>query len=201
MISIDLIPIENDIIKDTRWKYIGNEMCNDIIIPTEFEQVFSIKSFEEKELFDEKETEKEKEKENTREENVTLKLRKMKLTPKDIRFSLLNVDETKLNEPILYNLLEIVPNLNEQKYVQNKMNEIQQNAFSESTYLTFVEEFFYELSDINHLKLRVELILFKYRFNNIINERYNELYILLQSLKSIQRSSNFERILSIILTF
>ena len=235
MITIDWIPIENNKIKDTQWKYIDD---SDIKIPKEFEQLFSIKYDKDKDKDKDKNQSKfiedndykfemkitdnnsianssrnkikfqrrSQKLKNTgisekRKETVMAILKKIKLSPKNIREALLNVDETKLTRPILYNLLEIAPNLNEQKYVQNKMNQIQMNAFSSNTYLSEIEEFFYELSDINHLELRLQLWIFKTKFKDAIDERYNDLYILKEALKSIQRSSNLEKILSVILSF
>ena len=220
MMTVDWIPIENNKIKDTQWKRIDD---SDIKIPAEFETLFSIKNKPKNNKKGGKDDEKKEEEfdvkltDNTlnnvdkrsfqrrlqelnsngiskkRQDTVRKVLKKIKLSSKDIREALLNVDEKKLTRSILYNLLEIVPNLNEQKYVQNKMNQMQMNAFSPITYLSEIEEFFYELSDINHLELRIQLWIFKRKFRDVIDDRYNELYVLLEAFKSIQRSSNLEK--------
>ena len=215
MLKIEWIPIPNDKIKDTRWKYMEDE----VKIPQEFEDLFCIlpkpqveqktNNTNESELkFQINNANDEMQKVNSishislkRAERVKRILNGMNLSSTQIRKALLNVDQQKLTLRTLYNLLEIAPSLNEQKYVQNKMNHLQMNAFSSSTQITEIEEFFYELSDINHLELRIQLILFRTKFQDAIDTQYHDLVTLSEALKSVQRSSAFERILSVILSF
>merc|ERR1712176_1236447 len=125
----------------------------------------------------------------------------MNLSATQIRTALLNVDLEKLTQRILVLLLEIAPNLNEQRYVQNKMAHIQMNAFSSSNTISFVEEFFYELSDINHLELRIQLILFRTKFQDAIDKQYYDLFILSEALKSIQASDALQSMFFVLLSF
>jgi len=217
LMHVEWMPVENSKIKDTRWRYIDD---SDIRIPDEFDELFaaaaaavdssssSSSSSDYKlniSLLDRSSSSLlPRQSEGNllehglspkRQERVLSVLHKIKLSPPEIREALLNGDEHRMSLQILYHLLEIVPNLNEQKYVQSKMSNGGKNALSDT------EQFFYELADVNHLELRLQLWIFKMRFMDAIVDRYHDLHLLHEAVQAIQRSSNLEKLLSIILSF
>merc|ERR1719242_1255649 len=111
----------------------------------------------------------------------------------------------RIREPLslqtLYDLLEIAPSLKEQKMVQHKMSWLHSNAYSSSHSVSFAEEFFYELSDIGHLELRLQLLIFERRFESVIGERYHEVAVLVEALRAMEASRAMEGILAVVLSF
>eukprot|EP01083_Nonionella_stella_P124361 375471_1 len=170
-------PIDDDVIKDTRWRYIADDS---IVIPSWF--------------CVENKKKKKKKKKVSRASYVESMLSSMKVSPAQIRGALLRVDVSVLSRDILYNLMSIAPTLSEQKFIQNKV-------LSGGRLSGVCEELFYALSDIGHLELRLELMTFKCTFSATMNDIFCDLFVLNGAFKAIQRSSNLERILSLLLSF
>ena len=103
----------------------------------------------------------------------------------------------------LYDLLEIAPSVSEQVAVQRKMSWLHSSAFSASKAhsLSFAEEFFYELSDIGHLELRLQLLIFERKFESALGDRYHEVAVLLEALRAAEGSRAMDGLLAVVLSF
>lgn len=81
------------------------------------------------------------------------------------------------------------------------MSWLHSNKYSAAIFLSEAEEFFYELSDIGHLELRLQLLIFERKFHDVIGERYHEVAVLLEALRAMERSRAMDGLLAVVLSF
>ncbi|ETO27904.1 hypothetical protein RFI_09229 [Reticulomyxa filosa] len=207
MLSWDWIPIENEYVMGTLWKSIGATSVADtetVKIPQDFELLFRNPGME-NEIEDAVNIKDTNEQEEGllsnisvwREKHVREVLKQIPATPAQIRMCILDADDGKLGRDIIDKLLTIVPQTEEVKYVFHKVSALGVKI----SQLTDVEQFFYRLADIDLLEPKLRLWQCKHKFEDSLDEKYNELLILKNALMAIDKSENLRKILQIVLAF
>ncbi|KAJ1370650.1 hypothetical protein KIN20_032426 [Parelaphostrongylus tenuis] len=118
----------------------------------------------------------------------------VKLSHKQWRKALLHVDDTVLSANTLQQLRTALPPVDMIK----KLSEVDQSVMKE---MPEGELFIASLASISALPLRLDLIIFKQRFQEILNDLKSGISSVMEACDEIRRSSGFKTFLELVLLF
>ncbi|ETO32514.1 disheveled-associated activator of morphogenesis 1 [Reticulomyxa filosa] len=224
--SWNWVPIENEYVTGTLWEPIGSPPIRNedtVHIPKDFEDLFR------KSASDEYKNGSEEKKDNTESEHIKYEelivrinpqreklikeaLHRIPLTPSQIRAYIVNVNDAKLGKHLIGELLALIPQKEEQKFVLHKIHVLQVKPSE----LTDVENFFYHLADLDLLDVKLKIWLSKFKvlffflfyfksnkenLESSLEEKYKELCTFKNALAAIDKSESLRKMLKIVLAF
>ncbi|ODN75497.1 hypothetical protein L202_06627 [Cryptococcus amylolentus CBS 6039] len=175
-------------VKDTIWTHISPNYDFDVDVD-EMLEVFAVQPAKEK-------VEKKKPAvvsilDITRSNNIGIMLKRLRLSPTQIRQAILEVDDEVLDADDLALVSRMLPTKEETERLQKFNGSVSK--------LSKADQYFIELSKIPHLQLRLESLVFIRRFEHSIAEILPDLMILRQAANQLNESQRFREVLRIVL--
>ncbi|WVQ76867.1 hypothetical protein IAR50_006541 [Cryptococcus sp. DSM 104548] len=127
----------------------------------------------------------------TRSNNIGIMLKRLRLSPTQIRQAILEMDDEVLDADDLALVNRMLPTKEETERLQRFDGSISK--------LSKADQYFIELSKIPHLQLRLESLVFIRRFELSIAEILPDLMILRQAASQLKESQRFREVLRIVL--
>ncbi|KAK6904947.1 hypothetical protein I203_105766 [Kwoniella mangroviensis CBS 8507] len=127
----------------------------------------------------------------TRSNNIGIMLTRLRLSPSKIRRAIIEVDDDLLDMDDLATLSRMLPTAEEVEKIRSFSGDISK--------LSKPDLYFKEISSIPNLKLRLETMVFRRKFEMMLNEIMPDLMILKNVVKELRGSDRLREVLKIVL--